>query len=550
MEQKDLAGRLEQVESRLNALDRTFGNYVDYQGDLESLVAKGFDSVRELCVGRVEELAQTADDRFTEFGARLEDALEQMTSLSVSGSNDPTSDAIEQLEIQLEKAEAERNEAIFNVDNLKEELRRREVELEEALETNQTNDAFNKTLFDDMIATREKNRALLKQLQDLKGNIRVMCRIRPAPAYTPKEDLVEFGPREKGEFTNNWGKLSVPVERKTALGRTDTVMRSFDFERIFGPEESNNDIFDEISELVECALDGDKVGIFAYGQTGAGKTHTLCNRCFDGYSGDGMICKTLALMFDTAEKTTGYKYSISMSVVEIYVDKTYDLLREPVGGDKVQTRLEQAKFVSLTSIAAANEIIEFAMDERVTSSTEKNSDSSRSHLILTFRIDKVGPEPGQDTTGFLYLVDLAGSERSAAGGAQGTQLQEGIKINKSLMSLNLAITALGKGTSVSYDTDLTRALRPVLCQGSKTLMFVMISPLKKDLQVSIQTLEKGQEASNAKLAAANRGGGRQSSISKVTHPALKARTESFIGVSRGRGTWSSPKPVRKSHGRM
>ncbi|KAI1143134.1 P-loop containing nucleoside triphosphate hydrolase protein [Hypoxylon sp. FL0543] len=523
MDKHQLTNRLEHVESRLDALDRTFSNYVEHHGDLEELVARGFDSIRDLSTGRMEELAIEAEDRFANFENRLQEALGNITAMSSPRSNGTPSDVVEQLELQLEKAEAERNQAVFDIEELKSELQRRGIELEEAVEAKE---AINQTLIDEMEAARQKNRALLQKLQALKGNIRVMCRIRPASANTPSEDLVKFGPREKGEFTDNWGKLLIPVERKTALGKTDTVIRAFDFERIFGPEETNDDVFEEISELVECALDGDKIGIFAYGQTGAGKTHTLCHRCVDGRSGDGLIPRTLSLMFDAVERTTGYNYSISMSAIEIYVNRTYDLLREPVGGQKVQTRPDQAKFVPLNSIVSADQIVNYAMNERETSSTDKNSVSSRSHLIFTFRIDRTGPVAGQVDTGYLYLVDLAGSERSAAAGAQGTQLKEGIKINKSLMSLNLAITALGKGTNVSYDTDLTRALRPVLAQGSKTLMFVMISPMKRDLQVSLQTLEKGQEASNAKLAAANRSGNRPSSSGRATPLAVRTSTES------------------------
>ncbi|OTA69087.1 P-loop containing nucleoside triphosphate hydrolase protein, partial [Hypoxylon sp. EC38] len=331
------------------------------------------------------------------------------------------------------------------------------------------------------------------------GNIRVMCRIRPAPTGTPREDLVKFGPKEKGELSDNWGKLFVPVERKTALGNTDVSMKKFDFERIFGPDESNSAVFEEISELVETALDGEKVGVFAYGQTGSGKTHTLSYKDPHGIN-DGIIPKTLALLFEATERVTAYKYSISMSVTEIYINKTFDLLQELVDGEKVQTRPEQATFKPLVSLSSADSIIDYALEARATASTDQNATSSRSHLIFTFRIDKEDPEKGPTDTGFLYLVDLAGSERPAKGGAQGAQLEEGIKINNSLMSLNMAITALGKGNSVVFDNDLTRALRPVLSKGSKTLMFVMISPLKKDVQVSIQTLEKGQEASNAQLA--------------------------------------------------
>ncbi|KAI5866736.1 P-loop containing nucleoside triphosphate hydrolase protein [Durotheca rogersii] len=366
-----------------------------------------------------------------------------------------------------------------------------------------------KLLRDDLEQEQRRSRELFREIQSMKGNIRVMCRIRPAPADTPQEELADFGPRERGEYSNHWAKMCIPQERKDFKGDIVTESRNFSFERIFGQEESNDDIFNEVSDLAELALSGKNVGVFAYGQTGSGKTYTLSNQGSPDTSNDGIIPRTLALLFETAEKGfLGYKYSISVSILEIYLDNVYDLLQTSPTGEKVTTMIEGASSFALESLEAAQEIINMATGMRASSSTNKNAASSRSHLILTF---KIGREPINTTSqeqvkdGILNLIDLAGSERPAASGMGGQQLQEGKKINQSLLSLNRAIAALGQGTQVAYDDPLLRALRPCLTAGSKTLMFVMVSPFKRDLSVSIQTLEKGQEATNAKLAAARRG---------------------------------------------
>ncbi|KAI1095028.1 P-loop containing nucleoside triphosphate hydrolase protein [Rostrohypoxylon terebratum] len=402
-----------------------------------------------------------------------------------------------------------------------------------------------------LLAEQKKSRALFERLQALKGNIRVMCRIRPPPPDTSKNELVNFGPREKGEFSEFWGHMEIPVERRNAIGNIVTSTRSFDFERIFGPEETNNDVYDDISDLVQCALHGEKVGIFAYGQTGSGKTYTLSHKdSSESAAEDGIIPRTVRSMFEFAAASTSHDYQISLSILEIYIDNIYDL-QDPIDGQKVQTRIEEAKFRPLESLESAEAMIEAASRLRVSSSTSKNATSSRSHLILTFQIIKEpikGDSENLQERGFLYLVDLAGSERSAASGLEGAQLQEGIKINKSLMSLNLVITALGKGTHAAYDTALTKALRPVLAHDSKTLMFVMVSPLKRDMVTSLQTLEKGQEATNAKLAAANRNDGKKPASTpsgRSTQPALSTG----LGTQSGRITPSTPTPAGRGTSR-
>ncbi|KAI1462163.1 P-loop containing nucleoside triphosphate hydrolase protein [Annulohypoxylon moriforme] len=432
---------------------------------------------------------------------------------SIPGSDLTASNLIKELEIRLEKTEEERNQIQSDYDQLLADLERWRAEYEESQEAHQEMEL----LWAERLETEQKrSRALFERLQDLKGNIRVMCRIRPASADTPEEDLVDFGPREKGEFSNSWGRMQIPVERKNAIGNIVTSTREFEFERIFGPEETNNDVFDEIGDLVECALQGEKVGIFAYGQTGSGKTYTLSHTDEEGEGADnGLIPRTVTSMFKMAGESVTHSYAISLSVMEIYIDNIYDL-QQPVEGKKVPTRIEEAKFLPLESLESAYNIISAASKLRVSSSTSNNASSSRSHLILTFQILRESLQGGQVERGFLYLVDLAGSERSAATGLSGTQLQEGIKINKSLMSLNLVITALGNGTHAAYDTALTKALRPVLSHDSKTLMFVMVSPLKKDMVTSMQTLEKGQEATNAKLAAVNRSDSRKSGSASTT----------------------------------
>ncbi|XXG94302.1 kinesin-like nuclear fusion protein [Hypoxylon texense] len=529
--------RLENVEAQLQALDQTIGNFMESQRVTEESTSK---SVRH-----IEESIQLLSD-FVDYNIVAEDghitsslreivakfaALEEQlkviqenTSAAEEGEDgeydengedgeepgqesEETKRKMEELEARLKAAEDERDQVKALFEETHADLEQWKAEFDTVVATHEN---IQHMLKDKIDSEKTINRNLFKKVQEMKGNIRVMCRIRPPPADAAEEDLVDFGPREQGDFSRAWGKLRMPVERKNAMGTIVKDKKSFDFERIFGPEESNDDIFNEISDLIECALEGQKVGIFAYGQTGSGKTYTLSNRGLEEGSSDGIIPRTLASIFETAGETSDrYRYSISLSVLEIYTNSIYDLLQAPVNGQKVETRLEQATVVPLDSLSRAEEIIDDAIRIRASSSTEKNANSSRSHLIITFQVTRENLVDGTAIDGLLNLVDLAGSERSAADGLEGQQLQEGILINRSLLSLNRVITALGQGTVVTFDSALVRALRPCLSHDSKTLMFVMVSPFKKDLSVTLQTLDKGQEATNAKLASAARNDSRR-----------------------------------------
>ncbi|KAI1393984.1 P-loop containing nucleoside triphosphate hydrolase protein [Hypoxylon trugodes] len=405
---------------------------------------------------------------------------------------------------------------------------------------------------------RNRGRVMFETLSAMKGNIRVMCRIRPAPHGTPQEELADFGKPIKSDLTHHWGTLRIPTERIDVTGARVIEDKQFEFERVFGQRDSNNDVFNEISDLIEHAMSGQKVGLFAYGQTGSGKTYTLSHKHPQNELEDGIVPRTIARMFDIMNTTSDeFKYDLRMSAIEIYADRIFDLMREPLPyGPKSEIRLDEALFVPFSQQAIAESMFEKVLALRATSSTAMNETSSRSHLIVSFKITRVRVKGGEKEEGLFNIVDLAGSERSAADGLEGQRLREGIEINQSLLSLNSAITAMAHGRVAAYDTALTRALRPVLSSDCKTMMFVMVSPFREDFITTMQTLQKGQEATNAKLASTKRTsrtgprptsmhGGSKPSASKMPPPASKlprggsgrgagGSGGSVLGSSRGR----------------
>lgn len=359
-------------------------------------------------------------------------------------------------------------------------------------------------------AEQLRRRNIFELYQGLKGSIRVMCRIRPAPSGVPTQDLVDFGAPESGEHSSAWGRMNLVCPRKKYDGTLIEEVKRFDFERIFGQEDVNDDVFNEISDLAQCALYGQKVCIFAYGQSGSGKTFTMS-------SDDGVIPRTFQLLFEAKKgASAGETYRIEMSAVEIYLNDVHDLLHADSGPDerpcagklcRLKVPMDQVQLHQIDAWEGASALLESASRTRSAGVTNLNEHSSRSHLIVTVKITRktaLANGKARESSGILNLIDLAGSERAGAAGTEGQQLSEGIAINKSLTSLNLAITALGQGKTPSYDSALTKALRPCLREGCRTLMFVMVSPMKKDLSVTVQTLEKGQEATKAKLASVKR----------------------------------------------
>ncbi|KAF3065285.1 Kinesin-2 [Daldinia childiae] len=438
---------------------------------------------------------------------------------------------IEKIEAKY-KAEIEDNEARYKADieDMKAELLKTEEMRIELLEKTENYNRVRKLLDEE----RRKSRALVGTLRDIQGNIRVLCRIRPAGKDTPEEDLVDFGPQESGEFSSHWGKMTIATTRSNYMGDiVPDTPKVYNFERIFSTSDTNKDVFEHISDLVESSMEGQKIIMFAYGQTGAGKTFTLSHKGPDAKH-NGVIPRSLDLLFKTQRKLADeFEFTISVSIQEIYQNKTFDLLGAVEARRRgSEVRANSARKQSLHSHEESMSVIDAAMNYRVVSATDMNAASSRSHLILTFEITRVSRGNAREVrSGFLNIVDLAGSERPNAMGSTNEVREQGIQINRSLMSLTKLISCIATGDPVVYDTELVRSLRPALSPQTKVVMFVMISPLKEDQEVSFQTLERGREASAAKMASADLSGN-----AKTPGPSTRNTQR---GDSPSRGTLSS-----------
>lgn len=343
-----------------------------------------------------------------------------------------------------------------------------------------------------LIKEETERRVLFNKYQELKGNIRVMCRVRPPLGNGEGEEAKMSFPDDK---TSSEIVLAGP-EEKSSLGQITRKNYPFEFDRVFVPGTQNQEIFGEISQLVQSALDGYNVCIFCYGQTGSGKTHTMS-------SSDGMIPRATHMIYDTITKLKekSWEYTMEGSFVEVYNEELNDLLtpndraaarKLEIRHDEVrkQTSITNCKTVRLDSPSSVEMMLEEAQNNRSVAATKANERSSRSHSIFILKLIGENAATGERCEGTLNLVDLAGSERLKHSQAEGDRMKETQNINKSLSCLGDVIEALGRGSGhIPYrNSKLTHLLQYSLGGNSKTLMFVMVSPLETHLKETLTSL--------------------------------------------------------------
>lgn len=317
-----------------------------------------------------------------------------------------------------------------------------------------------------LIKEETLRRKLHNQVQELKGNIRVFCRVRPALPSEPGSQAAQIKFPDTGTDSKEVEVLG--PEEKSSLGNITTKTNAFSFDRVFTPESVNEDVFAEISQLVQSALDGYNVCIFCYGQTGSGryypyphyfnaaeqtigKTHTMSSE-------DGMITRAVHQIYSTAKslEEKGWKYTMEGQFVEVYNENLNDLLGKADELDKkkheirhdmqkCKTTITDITTVQLDSPDEVESILRRASANRSVAATKANERSSRSHSVFILKLTGQNSTTGEKSEGTLNLVDLAGSERLGHSKAVGDRLKETQNINKSLSCLGDVIGALGQG---------------------------------------------------------------------------------------------------------
>ncbi|KAL7624965.1 kinesin-like nuclear fusion protein [Parahypoxylon ruwenzoriense] len=391
------------------------------------------------------------------------------------------------------------------------ERRVKEVELAAQKEIAEATNALREKLMKE----EERRHKLFEQVQELKGNIRVMCRIKP-PSDRENDALIKFNPRPSELDEDKIDGITIPTEREDFREPGKMIPgkpKDFNFERVFDDHCTNKDVFDEISQLVQSVMDGKKVCIFCYGQTGSGKTYTMSRRQGDG--DNGIIPRTQEMIFGEVKrlKDLGWEYTVEGGYLEVYQDKLYDLLAsrnskpEALTVDSIgeELNIKGHSFTLLQEENDLDEMIQTADNNRHVAATAMNDRSSRSHSILVLKIRGVKKNEAGEVVrtrkGTLNLIDLAGSETPDR--RRGDQVyQEGVQINMSLSYLRTVLASLGQGKTEGVDFrsyTLTQLLRPSLGKGCRTLMFVMVSPLKENENETVRSLEFAKDAQKVKM---------------------------------------------------
>ena len=290
--------------------------------------------------------------------------------------------------------------------------------------------------------------------------------------------------------------------------------KKYAFDVVFDEKVGQDEVYQKTARgLVGGVLDGYNSSVFAYGATGAGKTHTMLG----SLEHPGVMVNTLHDLFELMKeaKMENAKFKVTLSYMEIYNELIKDLLQptsvdlklneDPVRGMVVQGITEYGA-------DSADEILELLHRgnmHRAVEPTAANQVSSRSHAVLQITVEQseaTAHVTGNVRIGKLSMVDLAGSERASKTDNTGQRLKEGANINRSLLALGNCITALAdknrKGHVPFRDSKMTRLLKDSLGGNCRTVMIANISPSHRQFEETINTLKYANRAKNLKTQVA------------------------------------------------
>ncbi|OCF35556.1 kinesin family member C1 [Kwoniella heveanensis BCC8398] len=513
---------LSSASEELAALRSSHAREVD---DLERTIARKDREKR----GLEEELRDSRDElsRERETVRELKQTLAQQSTQHLTLSAQL---AASQTQLTMLQAEVER--ATLSVSSMKAELhmaqdraKAAEDRAEEIIKRAKMDaDQRIAEIEEELRAAETIRRKLHNQVQELKGNIRVFARVRPALAHESGDPEaladIAYGDERLAQETGQ-SQIVVTSRTESATGQQREQINNFTFDKIFAPNAGQKEVFEEISMLAQSVLDGYNVCIFAYGQTGSGKSWTM-----EGGQNDqdaGMIPRAIEMIFAVSNglRDRGWKYQMEGQFLEVYNEVINDLL----GNGQFDTKKHEIKFdkdgkvtvtdavsIPLSNPRQVSTLLERARSRRAVAATLMNERSSRSHSVFTLKVRGENPLTNERCEASLNLVDLAGSERLEKSGAgeNKDRLKETININKSLSALADVIGALGQGREgghVPYrNSTLTRLLQTSLSGSSKTLMMCNLSPLSAHLGETLCSLRFATKVNTTQVGQVKKAG--------------------------------------------
>ena len=393
--------------------------------------------------------------------------------------------------------------------NLIEEVNYNTVNLKKLKEELTKEQEINIQLNKNLEIERVLRRKIYNRYIYLRGNMRLMCRLRPFLS---------------NEIKNKKSQMETILlnDGMIMINEMNKLPKSFEFDYVFGEESTQEDIYEEISLLIQSMIYGNNICIMSYGQTCNGKTYTIQGE----YNNQGIASRAVKELFEIInsllkkegdlrknkqnfennyspiQTATPYfiKSKFTMTIIEIYNEQIYNLLEESTpnlaiyedsNGNLIIPDLSP---INISNFEEANKLFILAEKFRHISTTEFNEHSSRSHCIFTFHI-KLTDNENNIVRSTLHVIDLAGSERIAKSQKNSEKIKkEALSINLSLHSLSNVLYAIAnKSNHIPYrDSKLTHFLKDSLNDKYNIMLLLHISPNIKDLAETISTLQFGE----------------------------------------------------------
>lgn len=389
--------------------------------------------------------------------------------------------------------------------NLIEEINYNTINMKELKESLTKEQENNLKLLELLEKEKYLRRKINNRYMYLRGNMRVMCRLRP---FLPNEVKNKKSQMETIVIQNN----------SIIINEDYKAPKNFEFDYIFNQQSTQEDVYEEVNMLIQSMVQGNNICIMSYGQTCTGKTFTIQGEL----NKEGIASRAARDLFETIDHLLGKsnsnhknskknilldssnKYFIkarfTMTIIEIYNEQIFNLLDESTPNLNIyedsngNLNIPELSPVNINNFEEASKLFKLAEKFRRTTSTEFNERSSRSHCIFSFHIKLIDNE-NNITRSTLHVIDLAGSERISKGQNANEKLKkEAISINLSLHSLSNVLNSIAnKSNHIPYrDSKLTHYLKESLSENYNILLLLHISPNVKDISETISTLQFGE----------------------------------------------------------
>jgi len=321
-----------------------------------------------------------------------------------------------------------------------------------------------------------------------------------------------FRPQNKLEKGKGCCRVIAISDCQTVVQVTNVHMQNkvyrFKFDKVFDTNSSQPAVFNDTAKgLVDNVMDGYNCTIFAYGQTGTGKTYSMEGEL--GSPSRGIVPRVVETIFQKIQETDErIEFTLKVSYCEIYLERLRDLLNPKNKQLKIRENNNGVYIAGISSwyVRDEKDVMDLMMmgaDSRTTQSTNMNAVSSRSHGVFMLMLNSKDTETGSQKMSKLMMVDLAGSEKVSKTGAQGSALEEAKKINQSLSALGNVMNSLTEGGNhIPYrDSVLTKLLSDSLGGNCKTVLLIAASESSYSVEETVNTMRFGERAKKIKNTA-------------------------------------------------